>query len=220
MFVVLFEVQPHPERFDEYLGIAKLLRPELEAIDGFIDNTRFASARTPGRLLSLSTWRDEKSLIRWRTHATHHDQGQRRGRFEIFADYRLRVAEVTQDSHPPAGITLRQNYNRKAPRLALQAGRHAHARQFRRMRKVLRTLKGYTGRVLRDIRRQSDAVAQGPLRAKIRNRLDLVTRLLQQTPKSTGKVYAPPCVTGVAARIGSEPLGAQEGGRGSIRTAI
>jgi transposase, IS5 family len=89
-----------------------------------------------------------------------------------------------------AGITLRQNDNRKAPRLALQAGRHAHARQFRRMRKVLRTLKGYTGRVLRDIRRQIDAVAQGPLRAKIRNRLDLVTRLLQQTPKSTGKVYA------------------------------
>jgi len=60
MFVVLFEVQPHPELFDEYLGVAKLLRPDLEAIDGFIDNTRFASARTPGRLLSLSTWRDEK----------------------------------------------------------------------------------------------------------------------------------------------------------------
>ena len=108
MFVVLFEVEPRPERFDEYLGIAKLLRPELEAIDGFIDNTRFASARTPGRLLSLSTWRDEKSLIRWRTHAIHHEQGQRRGRFEIFADYRLRVAEVTSDSHPPAGFSLRQ----------------------------------------------------------------------------------------------------------------
>ncbi len=45
-----------------------------------------------------------------------------------------------------AGIALRQNYNRLAPRLAAQAGRHAHARQFRRMRKALRTLKGYTGR--------------------------------------------------------------------------
>ncbi|WP_249012262.1 antibiotic biosynthesis monooxygenase [Conexibacter sp. DBS9H8] len=109
MFVVLFEVQPYTERFNEYLAIAKLLRPELEAIDGFIDNTRFASARTPGRLLSLSTWRDEKSLIRWRTQATHHDQGQQRGRFEIFADYRLRVAEVTDDTHPPTDAPLKQS---------------------------------------------------------------------------------------------------------------
>jgi transposase, IS5 family len=62
-----------------------------------------------------------------------------------------------------AGIRLRQNYNRKAPRLAMQAGRHAHARQFRRMRKALRTLKGYAGWVLRDIQRQIDAV-EGPLR--------------------------------------------------------
>jgi transposase, IS5 family len=88
------------------------------------------------------------------------------------------------------GVTLRQNYNRKAPRLATQAGRLAHARQFRRMRKALRTLKGYTGRVLRDIRRQVDAVAEGPLRTKVLDRLHLVSRLLQQTPKSTGKLYA------------------------------
>jgi IS5 family transposase len=89
-----------------------------------------------------------------------------------------------------AGIRLRQNYNRKAPRLAARAGRLAHARQFRRMRKALRTLKGYTGRVLRDIRRQVDAVAEGPVRAKMLDRLDLVVRLLRQTPKSTGKLYA------------------------------
>ena len=109
MFVVLFEVQPHPRRWEEYLDTARLLRPELEAIDGFVDNTRYRSARTPGRLLSLSSWRDEKSLIRWRTQATHHEQGQRRGRFELFADYRLRVAEVTADSHPPAGIPVRES---------------------------------------------------------------------------------------------------------------
>jgi IS5 family transposase len=88
-----------------------------------------------------------------------------------------------------AGVRLRQNYNRTAPRLAARAGRLAHARQFRRMRKALRTLKGYTGRVLRDIQRQIDAV-EGPLRAKISGRLDLVARLLRQTPKSTGKLYA------------------------------
>jgi transposase, IS5 family len=88
------------------------------------------------------------------------------------------------------GIRLRQNHNRKAPRLAARAGRHAHARQFRRMRKVLRTLKGYTGRVLRDVRRQAHKVAEGRLRAQVLDRLDLVARLLQQTPRSTGKVYA------------------------------
>jgi transposase, IS5 family len=89
-----------------------------------------------------------------------------------------------------AGIKLRQAYNRKAPRLAIQAGRHAHARQFRRMRKELRTLKGHTGRVLRDIRRQIDAVAEGKRRTKTQDRLGLVDRLLRQTPKSTGKPYA------------------------------
>ncbi len=109
MFVVLFEVQPHADLWDEYLKVAKLLRPELENIDGFVDNTRYASDRTPGRLLSLSTWRDEKSLVRWRSQATHHDHGQTRGRFEIFADYRLRVAQVTDDSHPPVGVPLRQH---------------------------------------------------------------------------------------------------------------
>jgi IS5 family transposase len=89
-----------------------------------------------------------------------------------------------------AGITLRQNYNRKAPRLAAQAGRHAHARQFRRMRKVLRTLKGYTGRVLRDIGRKLGAIPEGGLRTRIEQRMALVTRLLRQTPKSAGKIYA------------------------------
>lgn len=89
-----------------------------------------------------------------------------------------------------AGITLRQNYNRKAPRLAAQAGRHAHARQFRRMRKALRTLKGYTGRVLRDLGRKIVAVPEGGLRTRIEQRIALVTRLLRQTPKSAGKIYA------------------------------
>jgi transposase, IS5 family len=88
------------------------------------------------------------------------------------------------------GIRLRQNYNRKAPRLAARAGRHAHARQFRRMRKALRTLKGHTGRVLRDIRRKIGAVAEGRPRAQALDRLELVARLLRQTPKNRNKIYA------------------------------
>jgi heme-degrading monooxygenase HmoA len=107
MFAVIFEVQPRRERWDDYLALAKLLKPELEKIDGFIDNERFASRRVPGRLLSLSTWRDEKAIIRWRTLALHHGV-QEKGRGEIFADYHLRVGEITADSHVPPGQSLRQ----------------------------------------------------------------------------------------------------------------
>ncbi len=98
MFAVIFEVQPKTDRWDEYLGLARMLKPEIEQIDGFIDNERFASRRTKGRLLSLSTWRDEKAVIRWRTHAMHHGV-QEKGRFAVFEDYHLRVGEVSADTH-------------------------------------------------------------------------------------------------------------------------
>jgi heme-degrading monooxygenase HmoA len=107
MFVVIFEVQPKKERWDDYLSLARQLKPKLEAIDGFIDNERFGSKRTEGRLLSLSTWRDEKAVVRWRTHGEHHGV-QQKGRFEVFQDYHLRVGEVTADSHPPKGLAVEQ----------------------------------------------------------------------------------------------------------------
>jgi heme-degrading monooxygenase HmoA len=106
MFAVIFEVQPKAQQFDQYLDLAKILKPELEQIDGFIDNERFASRRTEGRILSLSTWRDEKSVIRWRTLAIHH-KAQEKGRFEVFVHYHLRVGEITSDTHIPRGHTLR-----------------------------------------------------------------------------------------------------------------
>jgi heme-degrading monooxygenase HmoA len=107
MFAVIFEVQPKKERRDDYLQLAKYLKPKLEAIDGFIDNERFASQRTEGRLLSLSTWRDEKSVVRWRSQGEHHGV-QEKGRFEIFEDYQLRVGEVTEDNAPPRGLSVEQ----------------------------------------------------------------------------------------------------------------
>jgi heme-degrading monooxygenase HmoA len=107
MFSVLFEVKPKQALWGRYLELAKLLKPELEQIDGFIDNERFESQREKGRLLSLSTWRDEKAVIRWRTLAIHHGV-QEQGRFEIFEDYHLRVGEITADSHVPPGQSLAQ----------------------------------------------------------------------------------------------------------------
>jgi heme-degrading monooxygenase HmoA len=107
MFAVIFEVQPKAGLLDEYLNLAEFLKPELEKIDGFIDNERFASRRTEGRLLSLSTWRDKKAFIRWRTLGVHHEV-QQKGRFEVFEDYHLRVGEITADTQIPKGQTLRE----------------------------------------------------------------------------------------------------------------
>src|ERR1700693_5800729 len=107
MFAVIFEVQPKSDRWDQYLDLAKQLRPELERIDGFIANERSKSRRTEGRLLSLSTWVDEKAVVRWRTHAMHHGV-QEKGRFEVFEDYHLRVGEITADTQIPSGRALEQ----------------------------------------------------------------------------------------------------------------
>jgi heme-degrading monooxygenase HmoA len=105
MFSVIFEVHPKPPKFELYLDLAKRLKPILEGIDGFIDNERFESKRRPGWILSHSTWRDEKSVVRWRTVAQHHDT-QQRGRDEVFQDYHLRVGEVVADTAPPDGAPL------------------------------------------------------------------------------------------------------------------
>src|ERR1700692_2558188 len=107
MFVVIFEVQPKPDLTDEYLELARHLKPMLDAIEGFLDVERFASRRTEGRLLSLSTWLDEKALVRWRTQAEHH-RVQAKGGTPGFEDYPLRGAEVTADTRPPAGISVEQ----------------------------------------------------------------------------------------------------------------
>jgi heme-degrading monooxygenase HmoA len=100
MFAVIFEVHPKSDRWDAYLGLAKMLKPEVEKIDGFLDNIRYRSLTRPGWLLSLSCWRDEKALVRWRIQAKHHTV-QEKGRSEIFADYHLRIGQLTKDTAPP-----------------------------------------------------------------------------------------------------------------------
>ena len=107
MFAVLFEVQPRASRWQSYLDYAKLLRSELEKIEGFIDNIRYRSLTREGWMLSLSSWRDEKALVRWRTHAVHHEV-QAKGRSEILRDYHLRVGQITQDTRLPDGYALRE----------------------------------------------------------------------------------------------------------------
>ena len=107
MFAVLFEVHPRAEQWDAYLNLAQMLRPELEQIEGFIDNIRYRSLTREGWILSLSSWRDEKALVRWRTRARHH-QVQEKGRGEVLLDYHLRVGQLTRDTKPPSGHVLHE----------------------------------------------------------------------------------------------------------------
>lgn len=107
MFSAMLEVKPVPEQFDAYLGMAKMLRPELEQIDGFVDNTRYASLTRDGWLLSLSSWRDEKSLVRWRTTTKHH-KVQQAARDRVFEDYHLRIGQLIADTQTPPGQVLQE----------------------------------------------------------------------------------------------------------------
>jgi len=107
MFSVIFEVYPRQERFEDYLALAKHLKPILEEVDGFVDNERFESKTRPGWVLSHSTWRDEKSVVRWRTTGEHH-MVQKQGRTEILRDYHLRVGDVTADTHAPKDAPIRE----------------------------------------------------------------------------------------------------------------
>ncbi|MDB6084704.1 MAG: Antibiotic biosynthesis monooxygenase [Gammaproteobacteria bacterium] len=107
MFSVIFEVHPQADQWEAYLDYGKILKPELEQIDGFIDNIRYRSLTRKGWILSLSGWHDEKALVRWRTRAKHH-HAQEKGRTEIFLDYRLRVGQVTQDTRVPDGYCLQE----------------------------------------------------------------------------------------------------------------
>jgi heme-degrading monooxygenase HmoA len=96
VIAVIFEAQPHPGRKDAYLDAAARLRPLLEQIDGFVSIERFESLTTPGKILSLSLWRDEAAVQEWRN-VEDHRRIQAAGRQTIFADYRLRVAQVIRD---------------------------------------------------------------------------------------------------------------------------
>jgi heme-degrading monooxygenase HmoA len=96
MIAVIFEVWPHPDHRSAYFDLAAALRPQLEKIDGFISVERFESLTEKGKVLSLSFWRDEDAVAKWRNVAEHR-AAQAKGRGGIFSDYRLRIASVVRD---------------------------------------------------------------------------------------------------------------------------
>jgi heme-degrading monooxygenase HmoA len=96
MIAVIFEVLPYMGERHTYLDLAGELRAELEKMDGFISIERFESLTMRGKLLSLSFWRDEEAVRRWRNLECHR-AAQAAGRGGIFADYRLRIGHVVRD---------------------------------------------------------------------------------------------------------------------------
>lgn len=96
MIAVIFEVTPKESGAERYFELAGELRGELSKIDGFISVERFESLTTPGKFVSLSFWRDEAAVVAWREHAGH-AAAQDEGKSALFADYRIRIAEVRRD---------------------------------------------------------------------------------------------------------------------------
>ncbi len=96
MIAVIFEAWPHEEHYQRYLDLAGELKPLLAQIDGFISVERFQSLSEPGKLLSLSFWRDEEAIQQWRSLELHR-AAQSAGRRQVFADYHLRIAQVVRD---------------------------------------------------------------------------------------------------------------------------
>ncbi|MTV41509.1 antibiotic biosynthesis monooxygenase family protein [Duganella radicis] len=96
MIAVIFEVMPSADGRAEYLERAAQLGPMLVNVDGFISVERFTSITTPGKILSLSFWRDEQAVQAWRRQEEHR-AAQRAGRGGVFDDYRLRVASIIRD---------------------------------------------------------------------------------------------------------------------------
>ena len=96
MIAVIFEVRPAEGQMQHYLDIAAALRADLSRVEGFISVERFQSLTDPGKLLSLSFFRDEEAVRQWRNLAAHRT-AQAKGRSGIFADYRLRIASVIRD---------------------------------------------------------------------------------------------------------------------------
>jgi heme-degrading monooxygenase HmoA len=96
MIAVIFEVLPRAGHKPTYLEAAASLRSHLDSIDGFISIERFESLIEPGKILSLSFWRDEDAVKHWRNLDSHR-RAQSSGRNAVFADYRLRVAQVVRD---------------------------------------------------------------------------------------------------------------------------
>lgn len=112
MIAVIFEFTAAEGRFPDYKALAEGLSDEVRKVDGFLSIERFQSISDPTRFVSLSFWRDEEAVRKWRT-LQKHREAQAKGRAGIFSEYRLRVCTVLRDytmrsrgEAPPDSVAL------------------------------------------------------------------------------------------------------------------
>ena len=96
MLAVICEVWPTESGRSEYLSIATSLREFLKDRPGFISIERFQSIAEQNKVLSLSFWENEEAIQEWRN-LFEHRIAQKKGKSELFAKYRIRVAQVVRD---------------------------------------------------------------------------------------------------------------------------
>ena len=111
MIAVIFEVQPHKNKEQDYFEIAARLNSELQAINGFISVERFESVNSPGKFLSLSFWENENAVSEWRN-TKNHRSAQQKGREQIFENYRIRVASIIRDYEINSRLTAPEDSNK------------------------------------------------------------------------------------------------------------
>ena len=88
-----------------------------------------------------------------------------------------------------AGIQLKQTYEREGKTLRRRAGGYAHAKQFKRLRTVLKRQRTILGRLLREVRRKMGGLAD-ETRAKLETWVQRAERIHRQRPKDKNKLYA------------------------------
>ncbi len=96
-----------------------------------------------------------------------------------------KAREQQVDAAQDAGVTLRQSYARVGKAAEHQAGRYAHAKQYRRMQREIRKLRTWLGRVIRDVQRKG-----GEITGTLKTKIEIAQRLYEQRRDSKNKLYA------------------------------
>jgi len=99
MISQFFEIRVKDGRVNTYMYLAASLKPRLDAMGGCLFLDRYKSLNRKNVLLSYQIWRDEGAMTAWRVDAAHH-KIQETGREKVFADYRIRIAQVVHEARP------------------------------------------------------------------------------------------------------------------------
>jgi heme-degrading monooxygenase HmoA len=96
MIVVIFEGTPRAGKMEEYLARSPKYKDELSKLDGFISNERFQHCNNPNKILSISFWKDEESIKRFRE-LEMHQKDEVVGKEILFEDYHICIAKIFRD---------------------------------------------------------------------------------------------------------------------------